>query len=94
MQLEDFFVGSTLEERTWIIREGTRFGNSVNGVDISLLHSRRGISVPCPSFFIQTVMRMFLGFLQFSTCPSYSEYLSPFVLVMAQAIQRIVSKII
>lgn len=80
--LEYFPVGSILEEATGMIREGTRFGDSVNEADISLLQSRKVISVPCPSFFIQTVMRMLLALLQSSTCPSYSEYLSPFVLVM------------
>lgn len=74
---EYFSVGSTLEEATWVIREGTSFGNNVNEVDISLLHSRKVISVPCPSFFIQAVMRMYPGFLQSSICLLFWRSLSP-----------------
>lgn len=81
MLLEYFSIVTPLEEAKWMIREGTSFGNCVNEVDISLLHSKKVISVPCPSSFIHTVMRMLLGSLQPSICLSYSEYLSPLVLV-------------
>lgn len=78
MLLEYFSVLCPLEEAAWMIGKGTRIRNSVNEVDVSLLHNRKVISGHCPASSSRlSDMGMLLFFFRLSISFSYSESLSP-----------------